>query len=235
MAFIHLKGMCINMKIAIDGPSGAGKSTLAKAVARELGIIYVDTGALYRAVGLYVSRAGFASNDRAGAVSCLDKIKIEMRCEGGEQKVYLNGEDVNGLIRTPEISKYASDVSAIPEVRAFLLDMQKDIAAKNSVVMDGRDIGTVIMPDADVKIFLTASMEERAHRRYLENIEKGVKCSESDIYANMKERDKNDSTREVAPAVAAPDAVMFDNSGFVFEETLKKALDIIKEKTEKDN
>ena len=157
------------MQIAIDGPSGAGKSSVAKAIAAKMGLVYVDTGALYRTVGYYVRSQSVTKEDAAGIVACLPQICIEVRYENGAQHVYLNGEDLGDKIREPEISMYASAVSAVPEVRAFLLDTQRDIAAKNSVVMDGRDIGTVILPKAEVKVFLTASDEARAKRRTLDD------------------------------------------------------------------
>ncbi len=207
------------MQIAIDGPSGAGKSSVAKAIAAKLGIVYVDTGALYRTVGYFVRSRGVAREDAAGIVSCLPHISIEVRYENGAQHVYLNGEDLGDRIREPEISMYASAVSAVPAVRAFLLDTQRDIAAKNSVIMDGRDIGTVILPDADVKVFLFASDEARAKRRTLELQAKGLDVNFEDVLREMRERDDNDRNREVAPAVAAPDAVMLDNSGMTVEET----------------
>ena len=207
------------MQIAIDGPSGAGKSSVAKAIAAKLGIVYVDTGALYRTVGYYVRGRGIAREDRAGIVSCLPHIHIEVRYEDGAQHVYLNGEDLGDRIREPEISMYASAVSAVPEVRAFLLDAQRDIAAKNSVIMDGRDIGTVILPNADVKVFLFASDEARAKRRTLELEAKGMTVRYEDVLREMRERDDNDRNREVAPAVAAPDAVLLDNSDMTVEET----------------
>ncbi|MEE1357476.1 MAG: (d)CMP kinase [Clostridia bacterium] len=222
------------IKIAIDGPSGAGKSSLAKRIAKELNIIYIDTGALYRSVGLWVCRKGIAVDDTAAIIASLDKIKVELGFDSnGGQRVYLCGEDVSELIRTPEIAKYASAVSAIAEVRALLFDMQREIADKNSVVMDGRDIGTVILPDADVKIFLSASDRARAQRRCKELREKGEECSVEDILNAMKERDRRDSTREIAPAVAAADAVLLDNSELDFEASVQAALDIIKSKTEK--
>ena len=199
------------MQIAIDGPSGAGKSSVAKAIAAKLGIVYVDTGALYRTVGYYVRSRGIAREDRAGIVSCLPHIHIEVRYEDGAQHVYLNGEDLGDRIREPEISMYASAVSAVPEVRAFLLE--------NSVIMDGRDIGTVILPNADVKVFLFASDEARAKRRTLELEAKGMTVRYEDVLREMRERDDNDRNREVAPAVAAPDAVLLDNSDMTVEET----------------
>ena len=222
------------IKIAIDGPSGAGKSTLAKTIAKKLGIIYIDTGALYRTVGLWVCRKGISSDDKEGIIASLEGIKVELGFDSeGAQRVFLCGEDVSSLIRTPEIAKYASSVSAIPEVRALLFGMQRDIAEKNSVVMDGRDIGTVILPDADVKIFLSASDRARAERRCKELLEKGKVCSVEEILAAMKERDTRDSTREIAPAIAAEDAIPLDNSTLTFDETVEEALRIIKSKTEK--
>ena len=215
------------MQIAIDGPSGAGKSSIAKAVAAALGIVYVDTGALYRTVGYYVRSQGVTREDKAGIVACLPAIHIEVRYENGAQHVYLNGEDLGDKIREPEISMYASAVSAIPAVRSFLLDTQRDIAAKNSVIMDGRDIGTVILPNADVKIFMTASVQARAKRRTLELAAKGIEAKYEDVLREMEERDANDRDREVAPAVAAPDAILLDNSDLTVEGTVQAVLDII--------
>ena len=219
------------IRIAIDGPSGAGKSSIAKAVAARLGIVYVDTGALYRTVGYYVRGKGIARTDKEGVISCLPHIKIEVRYEDGAQHVYLNGEDLGDRIREPEISMYASAVSAVPEVRAFLLDTQRDIAAKNSVIMDGRDIGTVILPNADVKIFMTASNEARAQRRTKELIAKGMDAKYEDVLREMIERDENDRTRDVAPAVAAPDALLLDNSDMTIEENVDAVLSIIERVT----
>ena len=206
------------MQIAIDGPSGAGKSRLSKAIAKRLGIVYVDTGALYRTVGYFVRSRGIAREDRAGIVSCLPHINIEVRYENGAQHVYLNGEDLGDRIREPEISMYASAVSAVPAVREFLLDTQRRIAETNSVIMDGRDIGTVILPHADVKIFLTASIEARAMRRTKELAEKGIDARFEDVLREMRQRDDNDRNRAVAPAVAAPDAIPMDNSEMTVEE-----------------
>lgn len=220
------------MQIAIDGPSGAGKSTIAKAVAAKLGIVYVDTGALYRTVGYFVRSQGVTKEDKDGIVACLPKIKIEVRYENGAQHVYLNGEDLGDRIREPEISMYASAVSAVPEVRSFLLDTQRDIAAKNSVIMDGRDIGTVILPNADVKIFMTASNEARAERRTKELLAKGMTVNYEDVLREMIERDSNDRNRAVAPAVAAPDAVLLDNSDMTIEENVEAVLEIVKDKVE---
>ena len=219
------------IKIAIDGPSGAGKSTLAKRIAKELGLIYIDTGALYRSVGLFVCRKGISHENKAAIISCLDEVKVELGFDSqGEQRVYLCGEDVSSFIRTPEIAKYASAVSAIPEVRALLFGMQRDIADKNSVIMDGRDIGTVILPDADVKLFLSATDIARAERRQKELLEKGEVHTVDEILAAMRERDLRDSTRDIAPAVAAEDAIHFDNSALGIDESVAEALRIIREK-----
>lgn len=217
------------INIAIDGPSGAGKSTLAKALAKKLGYIYVDTGALYRAIGLYVCRAGVLPEDSKKVISLLPDIDVKLAYEDGEQKVLLSGEDVGGLIRTNAISSYASKVSAIPEVRTFLLDLQRDMAKNNNVIMDGRDIGTVILPDADVKFFMTASDEARIRRRYEELRGKGHDVTLEEVAAAVRERDKNDSTRKVAPAVPAEDAIFIDNSG-TFEQTLAQVISIIEER-----
>lgn len=221
-----------HIQIAIDGPGGAGKSTVSKAIAARLGIVYVDTGALYRTVGYYVRSAEVDPKDGEAVSALLPNINIEVKYENGSQRVYLNGEDLGDRIRTPEMSMYASAVSAIPAVRAFLLDTQKDIARKNSVIMDGRDIGTVILPDADLKVFLTASPECRARRRYDELVAKGQNVRYEDVLDEMNERDKNDSTRATAPAVAAADAITFDNTGMGLEETVEKIISMIAEKIE---
>ncbi|MBQ9112870.1 MAG: (d)CMP kinase [Clostridia bacterium] len=208
------------IKIAIDGPGGAGKSTVARAVAAKMGIVYVDTGALYRTIGYYVKQQNIDPADREAVAACLGGINIQISYVEGKQHVFLNGEDMGDKIRTPEMSMYASAVSAIPAVRAFLLDTQRDIAARNSVIMDGRDIGTVILPDADVKIFLTASEECRARRRYDELVAKGQKVAFEDVLNEMNQRDKQDSIREVAPTAAADDAVLLDNTDMTFEQTV---------------
>lgn len=218
------------IRIAIDGPSGSGKSTLAKAVARELGIVYVDTGALYRTVGYFVFLCGKDPKNEEEVKALLPNIKIELKYENGSQRVILNGEDLGDKIRMPEMSRYASCVSALPSVRAFLLDMQKSLAKENSVVMDGRDIGTVIIPDADVKIFLTANNETRAKRRTLELIQKGVDAKYEDVLADMIERDKNDKNRDIAPAIPADDAVIFDNSVMSVEESLAEIVRLVNER-----
>ena len=218
------------IKIAIDGPSGGGKSTLAKRLAAHLGMVYVDTGALYRTIGYFVCQNGVGKHENEKICELLPKINIELVYKDGSQHVILNGEDLGDKIRTPEMSMYASAVSAIPEVREFLLDTQRSIANKTNVIMDGRDIGTVILPDADVKIFLFASNEDRARRRCDELHAKGIDAKYEDVLADMNERDKNDSSRAVAPAVPAPDAVMLDNSGFEPDDTFAAALDIINSK-----
>ena len=220
------------IQIAIDGPSGAGKSTVAKAVARELGIIYVDTGALYRTIGYFVRSRDVDPKDPVGVAALLPEISVELKYENGRQIVCLNGEDLGDRIRTPEMSMYASAVSAIPAVRTFLLETQRKIARENSVIMDGRDIGTVILPDANVKIFLTASDECRATRRRDELVAKGIEVTYEEVLADMIERDRNDSTRSIAPAVAAEDAVLFDNSWMTPEECTAAIIRLIKEKTE---
>ena len=218
------------INIALDGPSGAGKSTLAKAIAARLGYIYTDTGAMYRTIGLAVKRAGIDPESKTEIIALLPSLKITLGFVNGEQKIYLGEEDVGGFIRTNEISAYASKVSAIPEVRTHLLSLQRNIAAENNVIMDGRDIGTVILPNAQVKFFVTVSDKERAHRRYKELIAKGEVTTEQEVYEAMKARDLQDSTRKVAPAIPAEDAVFLDNSGD-FDAVIETALRIIREKT----
>ncbi len=214
-------------QIAIDGPSGAGKSTVAKALAKKLQIIYVDTGALYRTVGYYVKSMGKNPKDPAEVEPLLDGLQVDLDYVDGRQIVLLNGEDLGDRIRTPEMSMYASAVSAIPAVRAFLLDAQRSLASRRSVVMDGRDIGTVILPNADVKIFLTAGDECRAQRRCDELRAKGIDTTLEEVLADMRARDAADRNREVAPAVAAPDAILFDNSGLSPEECTEELTKII--------
>ena len=218
------------INIAIDGPGGAGKSTISKAVAKKLDILYVDTGALYRTIGLYVRSKDVNPKDANAVTALLPEISLEVKYENGAQVVYLNGVNHGDAIRTPEMSIYASNVSAIPSVREFLLETQKKIAKTNSVIMDGRDIGTVILPNADVKIFLTASAEERATRRYNELCARGQTVRYEDVLREMNERDTQDSTREIAPAKPAEDAIFLDNSGYTFEESVDKVIEIIKEK-----
>ena len=217
--------------IAVDGPSGAGKSTLAKAIAAELHIIYVDTGAIYRTIGCYARRQGVDAADARAVVALLPRVRIEMRSdEQGLQHMLLQGEDVTEEIRLPEMSLYASAVSAIPEVRAFLLEMQRDFARKSSVIMDGRDIGTVVLPHADVKIFLQADVEVRARRREKELQERGTPRPFQQVLTEMKERDYNDSNRAAAPLRAAEDAVVVDTSDLNFQQSKEAMLQIIREK-----
>lgn len=219
------------IRIAIDGPGGSGKSSVAKAIARELGIIYVDTGALYRNIGLYMLDSGIDPKDREKVGAALSSITLELKFENGKQIILLNGTDRGDDIRTPAASMAASDVSAIPVVREYLLNMQRETAKKNSVVMDGRDIGTVILPYAEVKIFLTASPEARAKRRHEELLGRGSNVTYEQVYNEMVERDRNDSTRAIAPCVPAEDAVYLDNSEFNERETLDKILQIVAEKS----
>ncbi len=215
--------------VAIDGPSGAGKSTIARAAAKRLGYLYVDTGAMYRAIGLAVRRAGVLIGETNKVSPVLSGLAIELTYdEQGVQHVLLNGEDVSTQIRTPEMSMYASFVSALPEVRRYLLETQRTIAAKNSVIMDGRDIGTVILPDAPVKIFLTASAEARAQRRLIELQEKGESVTFEEVLSDMIQRDKQDSERSEAPLRQAEDAVLLDTSTLTLEESIEAVLDIIR-------
>lgn len=218
------------IRVALDGPSGAGKSTVAKLLAAKMGYIYVDTGALYRTCGLYAMENGVDKDDRDGIIALLDTIDVQLIYENGEQHVLLNGGDVGGKIRTPEASMYASAVSKIPEVRAYLLALQKKIAEKGGVVMDGRDIGTVIMPDAEVKVFMTASEKERARRRHKELLEKGETVTFDEVLADMIQRDKNDSERETAPLKPADDAVMFVNDGYDAEASADYIMELIRKK-----
>lgn len=214
------------IRVAIDGPSGAGKSTVAKRIAKDLSIIYVDTGAMYRCIGLYALRQGLDTKDSQQVSSCLKQIHLETSYDvQNGQRIFLNGEDVSEAIRTPDASMAASNVSAIPQVRAFLLDLQRDMAKKQSLVMDGRDIGTVVIPDAELKIFLTASPESRARRRYLEYVQKGQQPVYDDILRDVILRDHQDSTRTAAPLCQAPDAVELDTTEINFEDTVS----IIKE------
>ena len=217
--------------IAIDGPSGAGKSTLAKLLASELGYLYVDTGAIYRTVGLCAFRRGIAPEDRAGVVAMLGTFSLDLKHgEDGLQHMYLDGEDVSADIRRPEISMYASAVSALPEVREFLMEMQRGLARRQNVIMDGRDIGTVVLPDADLKLFLTASAEDRAQRRYAELREKGSATDFETVLADMATRDKNDASRAAAPLRQAEDAVLVDTTGNTLEESFQMLLKTVKER-----
>ena len=217
--------------VAIDGPSGAGKSTLAKAVAAKLDILYVDTGAIYRTIGCYVKEKGVHPRDNEAVIALLPEIHIEMHyAEDGLQHMILNGKDVTTEIRQNEISQYASDVSAIPEVRTFLLEMQRQFARENSVIMDGRDIGTVVLPDAEVKVFLTAPLAERARRRFVELEQRGTPRAYEDVLREMEQRDYNDSHRAAAPLRQAEDAVLLDTGELNFDESLAALLAIIRKK-----
>lgn len=215
------------VNIAIDGPAGAGKSSLAKKLASRLGFTYIDTGALYRSVAYEVVTKGLSPNDLEKIKDILSDTDISFQHINGTQRVFVNGEDVSDRIRTNEISSAASTVSAFPEVRSYLLDLQRNIAKTENIVMDGRDIGTVVLPDADVKIFLTASAEDRATRRFEEQKDSENAVSYNDILQAMIIRDKNDSERDVAPMKPADDAVLLDNSGFTPEQTLETVLEII--------
>lgn len=217
------------INVAIDGPAGAGKSTISRAAAKAVGFIYVDTGALYRAIGVNALRKGIDTKDKSAVAVTLGDISVDLVFENGEQKVLLNGENVSAEIRTPPASMAASDVSAVPEVRAFLFDLQRDIAKRNNCIMDGRDIGTVVLPDAKVKIFLTASPESRAMRRYKELIEKGTEVDYKDVLDDLIQRDYNDSHREIAPLKPAEDGVIVDTTNLNLEESINEITRIIKE------
>lgn len=220
------------ISIAIDGPSGAGKSTISRKVAEIFGFIYVDTGAIYRTIGLASKIRGVSLDDKAAVMEMLPKLNIELKYnEAGEQHMYLDGKDVSLEIRLPEVSMLASKVSAIPEVRAFLVDMQRDMAKKYDVIMDGRDIGTVILPDADLKIFLTADVNDRAQRRYEELRTKGMIKPFDEVLAEMKQRDEQDTLRAAAPLKAAEDAVMLDTSGNTLEQSIAEVCRLIADRT----
>ena len=218
------------ISIAIDGPSGAGKSTIACKVAQELGFIHVDTGALYRAIGLFAHQNGIPDREEAALAPRLGEIEIALDHRGGEQIIFLNGQDVSEEIRRPEISMAASNVSALPAVRAFLLDLQREMAKKYNVIMDGRDIGTVVLPEADVKIFLTATPEDRAMRRYLELVSTGEQVRYEQVLTELKRRDKNDSERAAAPLKQAEDAVLLDTTGNEFEKSVALIVKTIRER-----
>ena len=220
----------MNIAVAIDGPVGAGKSSIARQAAKKLDFIYVDTGAMYRGIGLYTVSKGVGTKDTGAVISLLPEIELDIKIIDGTQRVFLNGEDVSEDIRLPEISMAASDVSAIPEVRAFLLDLQRGFAKTNNVIMDGRDIGTVILPDAEVKIYLTADAEVRAKRRYDELIAKGKDVKYEDVLADLNQRDYNDMHREIAPLKVADDAVIADTTELDFEQSCELIAKIIKEK-----
>lgn len=217
------------INIAIDGPAGAGKSTIARSLASKLGYIYVDTGALYRAVGVNAMRSGADTKNSEQVCATLKGADVSLRFVDGEQRVFLGEEDVSVAIRTPEASMAASNVSAIPEVRAFLFDLQRDIAAKNNCIMDGRDIGTVVLPNAEVKIFLTASAEVRAKRRYDELLAKGMQADYNQVLEEMIQRDYQDSHRAIAPLKQADDAVLVDTSDMNLEQVIETLDNIVKE------
>lgn len=218
------------INIAIDGPAGAGKSTLARSAAKALGYVYVDTGALYRTVALYVLRHGHSVHNPERVKAALADIRIELRFVSGVQRVYLNGQDVSEEIRTPEVSMGASAVAVLPCVREFLFEQQKRIAREKDCIMDGRDIGTVVLPDAQVKIFLTASAEERARRRYEELAGKGENVRFEDVLRDVQERDYKDSHRAVAPLRQAEDALLLDTTGLTLEESIDRLIQLIKER-----
>lgn len=219
------------INVAIDGPAGAGKSTISKAAAAALGYIYIDTGALYRTVGLNAMRKGADLNNPDSIIATLtDDLKIELKFTDGEQRMFLGGEDVSSEIRTPEASMAASTVSAVPKVREYLFDLQKQLAKNNNCIMDGRDIGTVVLPDANVKIFLTASPEARAKRRHLELTEKGIEARYEDVLEDMIKRDYNDSHRAIAPLKQADDAVLADTSELNLQQSIDLIISTIKER-----
>lgn len=220
------------ISIAIDGPSGAGKSTISRKAAEKFGFIYVDTGAIYRTIGLATKIRGVSLDDTAAVIELLPTLEIELKYnDAGEQHMYLDGNDVSRDIRLPEVSMLASKVSAIPAVREFLVDMQRGMAEKYDVIMDGRDIGTVILPNADLKIFLTADVRDRARRRYEELRAKGMEKPFDEVLAEMEQRDEQDTQRAAAPLKAAEDAVLLDTSGNTLEESIDEVCRLISEKT----
>lgn len=220
------------ISIAIDGPSGAGKSTISRKAAEKFGFIYVDTGAIYRTIGLATKIRGVSLDDTAAVIELLPTLEIELKYnDAGEQHMYLDGNDVSRDIRLQEVSMLASKVSAIPAVREFLVDMQRGMAEKYDVIMDGRDIGTVILPNADLKIFLTADVRDRAHRRYEELRAKGMEKPFDEVLAEMEKRDEQDTQRAAAPLKAADDAVLLDTSGNTLEESIDEVCRLISEKT----
>ena len=219
----------MSYNIAIDGPSGAGKSTLARAIAKKINFIYVDTGALYRAIGLFVRNNKISPNDSDSVINSLGSVKIAMKFKDGLQHVYLNDSDVTDDIRLHEVSEYASKISAIPQVREFLTDLQRSIAANNNVIMDGRDIGSIILPNAQLKIYLTASVADRAERRYRELKERGQTVDFDKVLRDVEERDRRDMTRDVSPLKIADNAIVVDTTGFTFEQSFDKLLSVIQD------
>ncbi len=220
----------MNYSIAIDGPAGAGKSTVAKEIAKRLGFIYIDTGAMYRAFGLYYLNNGLSLDDEELVNSKVSLVKIEMKNIDGENKIYLNNEDISLDIRTEEASRGASKVSVYTHVREKMVELQQEMALKNSVVMDGRDIGTVVLPNANLKVYLTASVEERAKRRYLEQTKKGMKVNLEDIKKDIEERDYRDMNRSVSPLKQASDAILIDTTNMEIEEVINKILNLCKDR-----
>jgi cytidylate kinase len=218
------------IRIAIDGPSGAGKSTLAQAAAAALGCIYVDTGAIYRTIGLHIWKCGADPANTEAVAAELPRLQVELRYENSRQRMFLNGRDVTEEIRLPEVSQHTSSVSAIPAVRSYLLEMQRELARTHSVVMDGRDIGTVVLPDAEVKIFLTASAQARAHRRMLELERRGTPQPYEEVLREIEERDWRDTHRSAAPLQQAADAVLLDTTTLNFQESLDALLKIVQER-----
>lgn len=218
------------ISIAIDGPSGAGKSTIARTLAKELGFIYADTGAMYRAIGLFVLRKGGNTEDGPFVTACLPDITVSIDYVDGIQRIFLNEEDVSEAIRQPECSMAASNVSAIPAVRNFLLDQQRAIAEKQNCIMDGRDIGTVVLPQATLKIYLTASPEDRAGRRYKELTRKGYRMDFEELLDEIERRDYNDRTRDVAPLRQAEDAVLCDTTGNTLQQSIDQLTALVKER-----
>ena len=216
--------------VAIDGPAGAGKSSVAKAAAQELGFVYVDTGAIYRTIALYVLRQGVDPHQASAVEALLPQVQVSLEYTQQGQKMLLNGEDVTALIRTPEVSMATSACSAIPAVRAYLLQLQRDLAAENNVLMDGRDIGTVVLPHAQLKVFLTASPEERASRRVAQLEKAGQQADYASILRDIQQRDYQDSHRETAPLRPAEDAVLLDNSSYTFEESVRRLVALVRER-----
>ena len=214
--------------VAIDGPAGAGKSTIAKMVAKKLGFIYVDTGAMYRAMALYFIRNGIAGDDEAAITKACEGIDVSIEYENGQQIVLLNGENVNDYIRTEEVSMMTSDTSKYPAVRSKLLDIQRNLAKVKDVIMDGRDIGTCVLPDAETKIYLTASSAERARRRYKEQVERGIECDIEQIEKDIIARDEQDMNREISPLKQAEDAVLLDSSDMTIDEVVDEMIRIHK-------
>ena len=229
-----MKGRNVMIAVAIDGPSGAGKSTIARKVAGELGFLYIDTGALYRSIGYYVLKKGGDPEKKEDVEAALPGIRLELRHADGVQRVFLNGEDVSDQIRTPAVSMAASHVSAFPAVRAFLLELQRRMAREHNVIMDGRDIGTVVLPDAELKIFLTATPEDRARRRYEELVEKGEAVTFDEVLKDVIQRDYNDTHRDIAPLRQAEDAVLADTTGFELPQSVALIRSLVEKKLGKE-